>query len=112
VRFVESIGEPVPLLGWSRSATQALGAAARLEAVAAVVAYEPSVIEVMDDPMYARVQRAVAAMHREATKGRLLEAARLFTELVATEEEQQAALASGRLQCAALGGARPKSSRQ
>ncbi|HSK90836.1 MAG TPA: alpha/beta hydrolase [Euzebyales bacterium] len=101
VCFVESIGEPVPLVGWSGGAMWVLGAAARSGAVAAVVAYEPPVFEVMDEQMHARFESTVAAMHREVDEGRLLEAAQRFSELVATEEEQHVALASGRLQRAA-----------
>src|SRR6185369_3793168 len=37
--FVESIGEPVRLVGWSGSGAWVLGAAARNESVAAVAAY-------------------------------------------------------------------------
>ena len=42
--FVESVGEPVHLVGWSGSGGPVLGAAARSQAVAAVVAFEPVVI--------------------------------------------------------------------
>ena len=39
--FVDSIGEPVCLVGWSGSGAWVLGAAARSASVAAVAAYEP-----------------------------------------------------------------------
>ena len=41
--FVESVGKPVHLVGWSGSGGPVLGAAARSQAVAAVVAFEPVV---------------------------------------------------------------------
>jgi pimeloyl-ACP methyl ester carboxylesterase len=42
--FVDSIGGPVRLVGWSGGGGPALGAAARSRAVAAVVAFEPVVL--------------------------------------------------------------------
>jgi pimeloyl-ACP methyl ester carboxylesterase len=97
VAFVDSIGERVPLVGWSGGAMWALGGAARSDQVAAVVCYEPPVFEVIDEALSARFSQTVARMSQLADHGQLLEAARVFTELVATEEEQQAVLESGRL---------------
>ena len=44
--FVDSIGEPVCLVGWSGSGAWVLGAAAHSDSVAAVTIYEPGVIGV------------------------------------------------------------------
>lgn len=101
IAFVDSIGEPVPLAGWSGGGMWALGAAALSGSVSAVVAYEPAVFEAIDDQTYTRFSDTVARMREQVEQGQLLEAARIFTELVATEEEQQAVLASGRLEHAA-----------
>lgn len=99
--FVESIGEPVALMGWSGGGMWALGTAARSPQVSAVIVYEPAVFEVIDADTAARFTDTVARMAALAEGGQLEEAARVFTELVATEEEQQAVLASGRLESAA-----------
>ena len=50
--IVDSVGEPVCLVGWSGSGAWVLGATARSDSVAAVAAYEPFVVSVMreDDP--------------------------------------------------------------
>jgi pimeloyl-ACP methyl ester carboxylesterase len=45
--FVDSIGEPVGLVGWSAGVSWALGAAAANGAVAAMAGYEPTIIPVM-----------------------------------------------------------------
>jgi pimeloyl-ACP methyl ester carboxylesterase len=101
IAFVDNIGEPVPLAGWSGGGMWALGTAALSDSVSAVVAYEPAVFEAIDDETSARFFDTAARMREQADRGQLLEAARIFTELVATEEEQQAVLASGRLEDAA-----------
>ena len=64
--FVDSIGEPVCLAGWSTGGSWALGAAAHSGAVAAVAVYEPTVIPVMREDDLASLggmveQMAVAA---------------------------------------------------
>jgi pimeloyl-ACP methyl ester carboxylesterase len=99
--FIESIGEPVALAGWSGGGMLALGAAAHSDAVSAVVAYEPAVFETLGDDGAARFADAAARMAGEARRGRLLEAARIFNALVANEEEREAVRASGRLELAA-----------
>lgn len=95
--FVDSIGEPVALAGWSGGGMHVLGATARSQAVTAVAAYEPAVFDAMSEEDAARFADTAARMVEQAEGGRLFEAARLFTELVSTEEERQAVIGSGRL---------------
>jgi pimeloyl-ACP methyl ester carboxylesterase len=99
--FVDSIGVPVSLAGWSGGGMHVLGAAARSRAVTAVAAYEPAVFDVISEEGLARFSDTAARMVEQAERGRLFEAARIFTELVSTEEERQAVIASGRLELAA-----------
>jgi pimeloyl-ACP methyl ester carboxylesterase len=99
--FVDSIGEPVSLAGWSGGGMHVLGATARSQAVTAVAAYEPAVFDVISEEDFARFADTAARMVAQAERGRLFEAARIFTELVSTEEERQAVIASGRLELTA-----------
>jgi pimeloyl-ACP methyl ester carboxylesterase len=95
VAFIDSISEPVGVVGWSSGAGLALGAMARCPAASAGAVYEPSVSEVIDEREAARLKGAVAAMAQLAEAGRTPEAARRFLSVVANDEELTAALASG-----------------
>ncbi len=87
VAYVDSIGEPVGLVGLSAGAMLALGAAARASAVTALVAYEPVVSEVMSPGLRASLQDAVERM---AKADDVAEGAGVFLELIANDEEQAA----------------------
>ena len=93
--FVDSIGGPVNLLGESDGATLALGAAARSPAVAAVAVHEPPVFEVLDERTAARFEDTVRRTGEAADAGRPAEAARVFAEFVANEDELAALSTSG-----------------
>ena len=89
--FVESVGEPVHLVGWSGSGGPVLGAAARSQAVAAVVAFEPVVIV---PPVIAAAQadlgRLGAGIQRVgefAREGNLGAAVRAFFAMICDEDE-------------------------
>lgn len=88
--YVESIGEPVGLVGLSAGAMLALGAAARTSAVTALVAYEPVVFEVINPELRASLQDTVERM---ATADDVADAAGAFLELIANDEEQAAVAA-------------------
>ncbi|MFI7672776.1 alpha/beta fold hydrolase [Actinophytocola sp. NPDC049390] len=85
--FVESIGEPVHLVGWSGSGAWVLGAAARSNLVAAVAAYEPGLIPVMGEDDLARTFATVERMGAAAAEGRLVDAVRAFAPWICTDEE-------------------------
>ncbi len=86
--FVDSIGEPVGLVGVSGGGMLVLGAAARsTPAVVAVVAYEPVVFEVMSEDTRTRFRDAVERMAEAAREGKADEAAETFLKLVANDEE-------------------------
>ncbi|SDK67939.1 alpha/beta fold hydrolase [Natronorubrum texcoconense] len=89
--FVESIGEPVGLLGWSQGGRMALGAAARTDAVSALVTYEPPVLEVLSEDEFGRLTERVTHMGELIAEDRPVDAARTFLEWVATEDEMAAA---------------------
>ena len=85
--FIDSIGEPVGLVGWSGSGAWVLGAAAGSASVAAVAAYEPGVISLMGEDDLARTFSTVQQMGTAAADGRLVDALRAFAPWICTDEE-------------------------
>jgi pimeloyl-ACP methyl ester carboxylesterase len=87
VAFVDSIGEPVLLLGESDGASQALHVAAEAAAVVAVAVYEPFVTSVLTEEDFTRIGAIVGQTVEAAEDGRLADAARAFVRAVATDDE-------------------------
>ena len=87
--FIDSIGKPVWLVGWS-GADAAIGAAAHSGAVAAVAAYEPGVLSVMREDDLARVGAMFEEVAAAAADGRLVDAARALHALLGTDDEMAA----------------------
>ena len=85
--FVDSIGEPVYLAGWSGSGVWVLGTAARSDSVAAVAAYEPGLIPVMGKDDLVRTFGTMERMGAAAADGRLVDALRAFAPWICTDEE-------------------------
>ena len=85
--YVESIGEPTGLVGWSGGATYALGAAAQSDAVAAVAPFEPGILSLLDEQEQAEIGAAVARTAELAADGRLAAAARAFAAFPFNDEE-------------------------
>jgi pimeloyl-ACP methyl ester carboxylesterase len=85
--FVDSIGEPVGLVGWSGSGAWVLGAAAHSDSVAAVAIYEPGVIGVGGDDDFARLGAAVQQVVAAAADGRNLDAVQAFLPGICTDHE-------------------------
>jgi pimeloyl-ACP methyl ester carboxylesterase len=92
VAVVESVGEPVPIVGHSRGAGLALGVAAATERVSALALYEPHVPELYSESDVARVQDALGQMEQAVSDGRLADGMRVFFEQVAlvTGQEMEA----------------------
>jgi pimeloyl-ACP methyl ester carboxylesterase len=88
--FVDSIGEPVFVVGWSGSGAWVLGATARSDAVAAVAVYEPALIPVMAEDDLAETLRTMQHVGAAAASGRLVDAVRVFASWICTEEETAA----------------------
>ena len=85
--YVDSIGEPTGLVGWSGGATWALGVAAQSDTVAAVAPFEPGMLSLMDEQEQAAIGAAVARTAELAAEGRLAAAARAFAGLPFNDEE-------------------------
>lgn len=99
--FVDSIGGPVFLVGWSAGVPWALGAAAHSGAVAAVAAYEPTIIPMMRGDDAARRDAMYRQFGEAAADGRPADAARAFHALVCNENEIAALDADYFERCAA-----------
>jgi pimeloyl-ACP methyl ester carboxylesterase len=85
--FVDSIGEPVCLVGWSGSGAWVLGTAAHSDSVAAVAIYEPVVIGVGGEDDIARFGAAMQQVGAAAADGRILDAVHAFLPGFCTDNE-------------------------
>ena len=101
IAYVESIGEPTGLVGWSAGASLAFTAAAQSDAVDAVAPFELGVQSLMDDQQRAIVGGAVVHMGELAAEGRLTEAVRtLAAEWSFNDEELAVADSAGYFEAA------------
>lgn len=91
--YVDSIGEPTGLAGWSGGAMWALVMAAQSEAVVAVAACEPVANSLMDEQEQAALRAAVSRAGELADDGNLTAAMRAFAVYPFTGEDS--ALADG-----------------
>lgn len=85
--YVDSIGEPTGLVGWSGGAMWALAMAAQSDAVDAVAACEPVANSLMDDQEQAALGKAVARAGELASEGNLTAAMRAFAGYPFTDED-------------------------
>ena len=86
--YVDSIGEPTGLVGWSGGAYLAVTAAAtRSEAVAAVAPFEPGVLSLADEQEQAVIGNALARTGELAAAGNLTAAVRAFVGWPFSDEE-------------------------
>jgi len=76
--YIDSIGEPTRLVGWSGGANRALVAAAQSDAVAAVAPYEPGILSLADEQLQGIVGDAITRAGELAADGRLGAAVHAF----------------------------------
>jgi pimeloyl-ACP methyl ester carboxylesterase len=99
--YVDSIGEPVGLVGWSGGAYLALAVAAvQSDAVTAVAPFEPGMLGKMDEQEQALVGATIARTAELAAEGRLTDAARAFAGWPFNNEEVTAAEDAGYFEAA------------
>lgn len=89
--FVESIGAPVGVLGWSSGCSVVLEAAARSDAVSALALYEPMLRDLRPVEIEARHEDGVERMVAAASQGRLVDAAQVFFEELGLANERELA---------------------
>jgi pimeloyl-ACP methyl ester carboxylesterase len=85
--YIDSIGEPTGLVGWSGGANLALAVAAQSDAANAVAPFEPGILSLMDEQEQAVVGDAIARTGELAAEGRLADAARAFARFPFNDEE-------------------------
>lgn len=85
--FVDSIGEPVALVGVSSGGMTALGVAARSAAVSALMVREPVVFEVLGGSEAATYADLVEFVGQELEQDRVASAAEAFLRFVSNDEE-------------------------
>ncbi|MFM9370795.1 alpha/beta fold hydrolase [Streptomyces sp. Da 82-17] len=93
--YVDSLGEPVGLVGWSGGANHALGAAARSDAITSVAPFEPVLLGLAEPEQQAVVGQALGRTGALVAEGELADAVRAFLGFPFTEEEIAAADALG-----------------
>jgi len=87
VAYVDSIGEPAGLVGWSGGASWALAAAAQSDTVTAVAPFEPGMLSLADEQVQAVIGNAVARTGELAAEGNLTAAVRAFAGFPFNDEE-------------------------
>jgi pimeloyl-ACP methyl ester carboxylesterase len=87
ITYVDSIGEPTGLVGWSLGASLALLAAAQSSVAVAIAPFEPAMMNLMDEREEAVMGGAVASMGEQAQAGDLKAAVRAFLGWPFTEAE-------------------------
>jgi len=85
--FVDSIGEPVALFGWSQGGYVALGAVESTSAVSAAAVFEPAVTSVMSEQVAGEFMERFTTMGALAADGELEAAARTFVSWLANDDE-------------------------
>lgn len=101
VEYIDSIGEPTGLVGFSGGGALALEAAVQSKAVTAVAVYEPALPPgVWPEQQRAAVGETVARMGELAAAGKLTDAARAWAEFVFHDEEVAAVESAGYLEAA------------
>jgi pimeloyl-ACP methyl ester carboxylesterase len=85
--YVDSLGEPTGLVGWSGGASPALAAAAQSDSLNAVALFEPTMGSVMDEQERVAFGGAVARIGELAAEGRLTDAVRAAAGFPFNDEE-------------------------
>ena len=98
--YVDSLGEPTGLVGWSAGANWSLAVAAQSDAVAAVAPFEPVANSVMDEQEQAALGGAIARATELAIDGNLAAAMRAFAAYPFTDEEIELAEDAGYFEAA------------
>lgn len=99
--FVDSIGAPTGLVGWSYGAGLALAVAAQSDAVIAVASYEPVMLSQMDEQERTAAGDAAARAAELAADGELAAAVRAFVRWPFTDDDIAGAEEAGYFEAAA-----------
>ena len=100
IAYVDSIGEPVRLVGWSGGGSMALAVAARLDAVVAVAAVEPGMLSLADEHEKAALRGAITRTAELVAEGRLAAASGAFAGWPFNDDEVATAETAGYFEAA------------
>jgi len=98
--YIDSLGEPVGLVGWSSGSDPALLAAAQSGAVDALAVYEPAFPALLDEQTRTAYFDTFARMGDLAAEGRLTDAMRAFAEVPFNEDDLAEADDAGYIEAA------------
>jgi pimeloyl-ACP methyl ester carboxylesterase len=98
--YIDSLGEPTGLTGWSGGGAWALAVAAQSDAVSAVAPFEPGILSLADEQVQAVIGNAVARTGELAAEGNLAAAARAFAGFPFNDEEIAVAADAGYFEAA------------
>jgi pimeloyl-ACP methyl ester carboxylesterase len=98
--YIDSLGEPTGLTGWSGGGAWALAVAAQSDAVSAVAPFEPGILSLADEQVQAVIGNAVARTGELAAEGNLAAAARALAGFPFNDEEIAVAADAGYFEAA------------
>jgi pimeloyl-ACP methyl ester carboxylesterase len=98
--YVDSLGEPTGLTGWSGGGAWALAVAAQSDAVSAVAPFEPGILSLADEQVQADIGNAVARTGELAAEGNLAAAARALAGFPFNDDEIAVAADAGYFEAA------------
>ena len=98
--YVDSIGEPTGLVGWSGGANMALAVAAQSDALTLAAPFEPVAPSLMDEQVQAALGAAVSETAKLAAAGKLAAAAAAFARWPFNDEEVAVAEEAGYFEAA------------
>ncbi len=98
--YVDSIGEPTGLVGWSGGASPAVAAAAQTDSLYGVALFEATMGSVMEEQERAAFGGAVARLRELAAKGELADALRAAASFPLNDEERAVADSAGYFEAA------------
>jgi pimeloyl-ACP methyl ester carboxylesterase len=98
--YIDSLGEPTGLTGWSGGGAWALAVAAQSDAVSAVAPFEPGILSLADEQVQAVIGNAVARTGELAAEGNLAAAARALAGFPFNDEEIAVATDAGYFEAA------------
>ena len=98
--YIDSLGEPTGLTGWSGGGSWALAVAAQSDAVSAVAPFEPGILSLADEQVQAVIGNAVARTGELAAEGKLAAAARAFAGFPFNDQEIAVAADAGYFEAA------------
>ena len=85
--YLDSIGEPAGLVGWSGGANVALAVAAQSDAIITVAPFEPGILSLANEQEQAAIGNAMARTGELAADGRLTDAVRAWFGWVFNDDE-------------------------